>query len=225
MSLTLHFHPLASFCWKPLIALYENETAFDPVIVDLGDEASRSAFFKLYPVGKFPLLQDKSRDRLVPESSIIVEYLAAHHPGPTDLVGSGDRALDIRLADRFYDNYLHHPMQAIVADRLRPEGKSDPFGVEQARAQLRKSYDIIEKDMADREWAVGADFSMADCAAFPPLFYAGKIEPFGKEHRHVAAYLNRLQQRPSVDRVVTEARPYFRFFPFWDDNDDCALPL
>ncbi len=222
MSLTLHFHPLASFCWKPLIALYENGTAFDPVIVDLADETSRVAFFKLWPPGKFPVLQDKARNRLVPESTIIIEYLAAHYPGRTDLVGSGDRALEIRLADRFYDFYVHEPMQKIVADTLRPEDKRDPFGVTQARADLRKSYDIIEKQMTNKKWA-GDAFSMADCAAFPPLFYASKIEPFGREHRHVAAYLNRLRRRPSVDRVVTEARPYFRFFPFWDGTDDCAI--
>lgn len=224
MSLTLYLHPLASFCWKPLIALYENGTPFEPVIVDLADEASRTAFFKLWPMGKFPLLQDRERGALVPESSIIIEYLAAHHPGPADLVSTGDPARDIRLADRFYDTYVHHHMQAIVADRIRPEGKRDPFGVEQARAQLRKSYDLIEQDMADREWAVGEAFSMADCAAFPALFYAAKIEPFGKEHGRVAAYLNRLRRRPSVDRVVTEARPYFRFFPFWDGADDCPPP-
>jgi glutathione S-transferase len=216
MSLILHYHPLASFCWKPLLALYENGTPFEVNIVDLGNEEQRSAFFKLWPVGKFPVLQDTARDRLVPESSIIIEYLAAYFPGPLDLVGSGDLARRIRLADRFYDFYVHEPMQKVVTDRLRPEGKADPFGVEQARAQVRNSYAVIEKDMEGREWAVGGTFTMADCAAMPALFYANKVEPFGADQRNLAAYHDRLLARPSAVRVIEEARPYFKFFPYND---------
>jgi len=214
MSLILHFHPLASFCWKVLLALYENDTPFTPVIVDLGDKTSREAFAKLWPVARFPLLQDTTHDRLVPESSIIIEYLAAHFPGPVDLVSTGDDALRIRLADRFYDHYIHQPMQRIVLDRLRPEGKADPFGVEHMRAELRNSYALVERDMTSRTWAVGDTFSMADCAAMPALFYANKVEPFGSDHANVARYHDRLMRRPSAMRVIEEAQPYFRFFPY-----------
>ena len=214
MSLILHFHPLASFCWKPLMALYENNTPFTPVIVDLGNEQSRAAFFKLWPVGKFPVLQDTARDRLVPESSIIVEYLAAHYPGAVDLVSSGDLARQIRLSDRFYDLYVQEPMQKVVGDRLRPEGSTDPFGIEQARAQLRQSYAIVEQDMATKTWAMGEAFTMADCAAMPALFYANKVEPFGKDQLNLRRYHDRLLARPSAARVIKEAGPYFKFFPY-----------
>lgn len=105
-------------------------------------------------------------------------------------------------------------MQKIVGDRLRPEGKTDPFGVEQARAQLRSSYAIIEQDMQSRTWAVGASFTMADCAAAPALFYANKVEPFGDEYPAVRRYHDRLLQRPSVARVIEEAQPYFKLFPY-----------
>ncbi len=216
MSLTLHFHPLASFCWKVLIALYENGTPFAPVVVDLGDPVSRAAFLKLWPVGKFPVLHDDRRGSIVPESSIIIEYLAAHHPGPVDLVSTGDEARDIRLADRFYDLYVHEPMQRIVGDRLRPQGRTDPFGVGQARAQIRTSYAVIDKDMAARRWATGPNFTMADCAAAPALFYANKVEPIGAELPALAGYHDRLLQRPSVARVIEEAQPYFKFFPYND---------
>lgn len=216
MSLVLHFHPLASFCWKPLMALYENGTPFEGNIVDLGNEESRNAFFRLWPAGKFPVLQDRDRDRLVPESSIIIEYLAEHYPGPVDLVGKGDLARQIRLADRFYDFYVHQPMQKVVTDRLRPEGQSDPFGVEQARVQIRESYAVIEKDMQGKEWAMGEAFTMADCAAMPALFYANKVEPFGTERPNLAAYHDRLLARPSAVRVIEEAAPYFKFFPYND---------
>jgi len=220
MSLTLHFHPLASFCWKALIALYENDTPFAPNIVDLGDEQSRTAFFRLWPLGKFPVLEDSARGALVPESSIIVEYLELHYPGRTALVPADpEQALQARLADRLYDFHLHEPMQKVVLDRLRPEDRRDPLGVEQARAQIRAAYDMVERDMAGRQWALGEAFSMADCAAFPALFYADRVEPLGQTHADLAAYLARLRRRPSAERVVQEARPYFHFFPYYDGRD------
>ena len=220
MSLTLHFHPLASFCWKVLVALYETDTPFVPNIVDLGDEQSRAGFFKLWPLGKFPVLQDDARGALVPESTIIVEYLAQHHPGRTVLIPADpELALQARLADRLYDFHLHEPMQKIVGDRLRPEDRRDPLGVEQARAQIRATYALLERDMAGRQWALGEVFSMADCAAFPALFYADRVEPLGQAHGTLAAYLARLRRRPSVERVVEEARPYFHFFPYHDGRE------
>ncbi|PAQ06233.1 glutathione S-transferase family protein [Mesorhizobium temperatum] len=215
MSLAMHLHPLASFCWKPLIALYENGTPFTSVVVDLGNEQSRAAFLKLSPAGKMPVLRDETLDRTVPESTIVIEYLNANYPGPVELIPADiDLARQTRLADRFYDFYVQHPMQKIVGDRLRPEGKTDPFGVEEARAQLRSAYAIIEQDMQSRTWAMGEAFTMADCAAAPALFYANKVEPFGDKYSAVRRYHDRLLQRPSVARVIEEAQPYFKLFPY-----------
>lgn len=217
MSLTLHFHPLASFCWKPLIAFYENETPFRPVIVDLGDEQSRAAFLKVSPTGRMPALRDDTRDRTILESTIVIEYLAAHYPGQVELIPADiDLALQVRQADRFYDFYVQEPMQKIVGDRLRPQDRIDPFGVEQARAQLRNSYEIVEKDMRRKTWAAGETFTMADCAASPALFYANKVEPFGDKFPAVKDYHDRLLERPSFARVIEEAQPYFKFFPYND---------
>jgi glutathione S-transferase len=214
MSLTLHFHPLASYCHKVLIALYENETPFTPNLVDLGNEAERAALLKLWPIGKFPVLRDDARDQNVPESSIIIEYLDRYYPGRTQFItGDADRARGIRLRDRFYDLYVHEPMQKIVGDRLRPQGKDDPHGVEEAKARLKASYGMIDQEMASRTWAMGEAFSLADCAAAPALFYADEVLPFGDTHHNVAAYFNRLKARPSYARVLREAEPYFAMFP------------
>jgi glutathione S-transferase len=214
MSLTLHFHPLSSFCWKALIALYDNGTPFTPHMVNLGDEIERAALVHLWPIGKFPVLRDDARDQTIPESSIIIEYLDRHYPGRTPFVpGDTDLAWQTRLRDRFYDLYAHLSVQKIVGDRLRPDGKRDPHGVEEARAQLRTCYGIIERQMAGGTWAMGDAFGLADCAALPALFYGNKVEPFGDTHKNVAAYLERLKARPSVARVLKEAEPYFKFFP------------
>jgi glutathione S-transferase len=214
MSLTLHFHPLSSYCQKVLIALYEIGTPFDThLLVDLTDPEQAAAFRKLWPLGKFPVLVDSTRDRTVPESSIIVEYVSQHYPGATALIPTDpDLALRTRLADRFYDLYVHDPMQRIVGDRLRPADKRDSHGVEAYRAALSKAYDLIDADMADRAWAVGEAFTLADCAAAPPLFFANKLVPFG-DHQNLAAYFDRLSRRPSVTRTFAEAAPYLKFFP------------
>ncbi|MDB5579732.1 MAG: glutathione S-transferase [Bradyrhizobium sp.] len=214
MSLTLHFHPLASFCWKALIALYENDTPFTAKLVDLGNEAECAALLKLWPIGKFPVLRDDARDQTIPESSIIIEYLDRHYPGRTRFIpDDSDRAWQARLRERFYDLYVHLPMQKIVLDRLRPDGKQDPQGVEEARAQLRTSYRMIEAQMAASGWAMGEAFGIADCAAFPALFYGSMAEPFGSDHGKLTAYLERLKARPSVARVLKEAEPYFHMVP------------
>jgi glutathione S-transferase len=214
MSLTLHFHPLSSFCWKALIALYENNTPFAPNVVDLGNAAERAALLKLWPIGKFPVLRDDARDRTVPESSIIIEYLDRHYPGRTRFIpAEPDLVWQTRLRDRFYDLYLHLPMQKIIGDRLRAEGKKDPHGVEEAREQLRTSYRMIEVQMSAGTRAMGEAFGLADCAAMPALFYGNMVEPFGDAHKNVTAYFERLKARPSVARVLKEAEPYFSMVP------------
>jgi glutathione S-transferase len=144
MSLMLHFHPLSSFCQKVLVALYENDTPFTPHLVDLGDTASAAAFKALWPIGKFPVLHDDARNWTVPESTIIIEYLALHYPGPVELVArDADVARQERFYDRFIDLYIMQPMQRIVGDRLRPAEAKDPLGVQQARARHR------DKDLGD----------------------------------------------------------------------------
>ena len=214
MPLKLYFHPLASFCQKVLIALYENDTPFEPHLVDLADPASNAAFKRIWPIGKFPVLRDEEKDRLVPESTIIVEYLAQHYPGRTQLVpADADLARQARMCDRFYDLHVHVPMQKIITDRLRPAGKNDPHGVEEAKALLRTACDMLNQDMRTKTWAMGDEFSMADCAAAPPLFYANMVMPFGDTHKNVARYLGQLVERPSYARVLKEAQPYLGLVP------------
>jgi glutathione S-transferase len=214
MALSLYFHPLASYCWKALIALYENETPFTPLTVDLGDAEQRAAFYRLAPRGKFPVLTDDANGRVVPESTIIIEYLATRYPGRIVLVPQdADAALEVRAMDRFFDQYIHEAMQKHVGDKLRPAGQQDPHGVAQAHAQLEKSYGILEGTLATRTWAAGSDFSMADCAAAPALHYANLVHPLTDAHPRVKAYLERLQQRSSFARVLSEAQPYFAMFP------------
>jgi glutathione S-transferase len=214
MSLTLYYHPLSSFCWKALIALYENDTPFTAQSVDLSNADERAALLKLWPVGKFPVLRDSAKDRIVPESSIIIEYLDTEYPGRTRFIAAEPKlALQTRLRDRFYDLYVHLPMQKVVGDRLRPADARDAHGVEEAKARIESCYGMLDKEMATKSWAMGEAFSLADCAAAPALFYGNKVVRFGGEHKNLSVYFERLKARPSFARVLQEAEPYFKMFP------------
>ena len=214
MSLTLHFHPLSSFCHKVLIALYENDTPFTPKLVNLQDEGERAALRALWPVGKFPVLRDDARGETVPESSVIIEYLDQHYPGKTRFIpAEGEQARATRMSDRFFDLHIHQHMQKIVGDRLRPADRKDPHGVEDARTRMATALGMAEQDMASRTWAAGEAFTLADCAAAPALFYADKVAPFAGTYPNLIAYLDRLKQRLSYARVLKEAAPYFKYFP------------
>jgi glutathione S-transferase len=211
MTLTLHMHPLSSYCHKVLIALYELEVPFEPAFLNLGDEGERAAFLKLWPIGKMPVLEDRATGLALPETSIIIEWLNERFGGrliPKDR----DQALEVRLQDRIFDLYVHTPMGVFTWDLLRPEGQRDPYGVNQAKTLLLTAYDMIERRMADRDWAAGDAFSMADCAAAPALFYAEGRVPFG-DRPHLSAYLQRLKARPSYARALKEAEPYFHMVP------------
>jgi glutathione S-transferase len=215
MPLTLYIHPLASFCHKVLIALYENSTPFERRIVDFSDAGSAAAHLERWPVGKIPVLHDGDTGKVVPETSIIIEYLQQRFPGPVRLLpDASERLLEVRLWDRFYDLYVSVPMQKIVTDRIRPAGANDRHGVAEARAMLDTAYEMIEGQLAGRQWATGDDFTIADCAALPALFFASIVHPFREDQKQIAAYLERLLWRPSVARVIAEARPYFQYFPY-----------
>jgi glutathione S-transferase len=214
MSLTLYFHPLSSYCHKVLIALYEHGVSFTPLIVNLGDPASREAFLKVWPIGKFPVLRDDARGETVPESSIIIEYLQQHYAGAHTLIpGDSDKARQCRMLDRYFDLHVHTHMQRIIGERLRPADKKDPFGLEHAKAAMATGLAHADNEVAGKTWAMGNDFTLADCAAAPALFYADKISPLADKYKNLAAYLARLTQRPSYARALKEAEPYFHMFP------------
>lgn len=219
MPLILFTHPFASYCQKALIALYENETPFTPRILDKSDPSTFAEFETHWPLKKFPLLLDG--DHAIAEATIIIEYLDLHYPGPVRMIPDDPKsALEVRFADRFFDNYVHTPMQAIVADALREPNVRDPKGIADAKAALDVAYSWLERRMTDREWAAGGSFSLADCAAAPALFYADWVHTISADFPNVRAYRSRLNTRPSFARAIDEARPYRPLFPLGAPDRD-----
>lgn len=220
MTLTLYYHPFSSFCQKVLVAFYERGVPFEGVIV--GDEETRAALERLWPMAKFPLLRDEARGMTVPESTLIIQYLDGAHPGPPPLVPTDpEEAVKTHLWDRFFDNYVEVPLQKVVGDSLRPDADRDPYGVGEAKGLLGRAYDLLEDSLTDSDaWIAGDAFTLADCGAAPALFYANMVRPFAGRPR-LEAYYSRLRSRPSFVRAVDEAREFRAYFPLpwlegWD---------
>ena len=218
MSLQLFAHPFSSYCQKVLIALWADGTEFEYRLLEQDHPENFEELKRHSPFGLFPLLIDDGRPVL--ETSIIIEHLQLHHLGPTQWIPDGDDGLRARFLDRFFDLYVMNTMNVAVANALRPQGMQDVFGEERARERLNKAYDWLEANLGNGPWAVGADFTLADCAAAPSLFYADWIEEIGPKRPRLAAYRARLLAHPIVARAVDEGRPYRSYFPLGAPDRD-----
>lgn len=214
----LYAHPFSSYCQKALIAFYENDTPFEMRMIE--EPGVMEELAALWPMKRFPILVDG--DRVVLEATSIIEHLAVHHPGPTALIPADpDAALEVRMMDRIFDNYISTPQQKFIFDVVRPEGANrDPHGVEEARRMLDTAYAWLDQRLAGREWAAGADFSMADCGAAPFLFYADWTHEIPARFETLRAYRARLLARPSVVRAVDGGRPFRHYFPLGAPDRD-----
>jgi glutathione S-transferase len=221
VTLTLHEHPFAAYCWKALIALREREVPFERHQID--DEADRAALAALWPPASMPVLVDDEAGVAVPESTIVVEYLDRFGEAPPLIPAEPEAGLRARLWDRVIDGHVATPMQKIVADALRPEGHTDPHGVDEARAGLDRTYPLLDAHLRDGgPWMAGSEFSLADCAAAPALFYARVVQRWDEAALpHLTGYYTELTARPSVARTIDEARPLRDLFPLpWPDYVD-----
>jgi glutathione S-transferase len=225
VTLVLYQHPFASYCQKVLIALYELDLPFDSHLVE--GEEGRAALARLWPMAGIPVLRDEDADLTLPESTTIIEYLDGLAGGPALVPGDSGEALQARLWDRFGDQHLATPMQKIVGDELRPEGRDDREGVAEARSLLDTAYGVLDARLADRPWAGGASFTLADCAIFPALFYLRAIHRWDtRAQANITRYYRELLARASIARVVDEARPYRELFPLpWPADQDELGPF
>jgi glutathione S-transferase len=217
MSLTLYAHPFSSYCQKVLIALWENDIPFTYRHLEEPKAAEERA--RLWPLGRFPVLVDDGK--MVAESSIIIEHLDLHYPGPVRfLPEERDKSLEVRFMDRFFDNYIMTAMQKPVIEALKAEGARKDEAMAEARQALDTAYAWLEDKLSDRSWAASDHFSMADCAAAPSLFYADWVHQIGPAFPRLRNYRSRLLERPSVARAVDEGRPYRAYFPLGAPDRD-----
>jgi glutathione S-transferase len=218
VSLEFFGHPFSSYTQKVLIALWADGTPFNYRLLEQDHPENFEELKRHSPFGLFPLLLDEGRP--VMETTCIIDHLQAHHPGPNRWIPEGEPGRRVRFLDRFFDLYVMNNMSCPVFDKLRPEGKQDPYGVEQAMKRLGIAYDWLETNLGDGPWAIGDEFTMADCAAAPSLFYADWVQDIGPSRPRLAAYRARLLAHPVVARAVDEGRPYRSYFPLGAPNRD-----
>ncbi len=217
MSLTLYAHPFSSYCQKVLMALWENDLPF--AYRHMEDPGVAEELAKLWPIGKFPVLVDGNR--IVVETSIIIEHLDLHHPGRVRFVPSEPvAASEVRLLDRFFDQYVMNVATVPVLEAMHKEPDRLDEAKQNAAKALEVAYAWLEKRLDGREWAAGGDFSLADCAAAPALFYGDWVHRIGAAYPHLSAYRARLLERPSFARAVEEGRKYRAYFPLGAPDRD-----
>jgi glutathione S-transferase len=214
----LFAHPFSSYCWKAMIAFHEKDVPFELRLLDHDQPDTGAEFARRWPLRMMPLLVDG--DEQVMESSVIIEWLDQRHPEPPLIPTDPQTAIEVRMMDRIFDNYVMNAATVPVFNAIRPEDSRDPYGVDQAHARLRTSYAWLEARLADREWAAGDRFTLADCAAAPALFYADWVERIPDDHTALRAYRARLLARPSMARCVEGARPYRHYFPLGAPDRD-----
>ena len=215
MTIKLYGHPFAAFVWKPLIAAYERGVPFEFCMIDAEHPDHCARIAELSPTGQFPALTDGARE--VTQSNAVIEYLDRFGDAAPMIPGDADAALASRMLAAIFDSYVAEPMQQIVAEALRPHGQRDPQRVNEAKAKLDKAYAWLS-GRTGNGWANGGGFSIADCTAAPALFYADWVRPLPAGP--LKAYRARLLARPSVARVVDEARPYRPLFPLGAPDRD-----
>ena len=219
MALALYGHPFSSYTQKALVALYENDTPFAFRCIGPDTPEHVEAWQRLWPLGKFPLLLDGQR--AVAETSIIIEYLQQKHPGPVRLIPQEPTAaLEVRFMDRFFDLHVMAMVQHAVDGALTGDAAKRRDGLALAQPRLERAYGWLEEALAGRTWATGADFTLADCAAAPALFYADSTVPIPEPCTVLREYRARLLARPSFARAVEEARPYRPLFPLGAPDRD-----
>jgi glutathione S-transferase len=218
MSLALYGHPFSSYTQKVLIALYENGIPFEFRTLEANPRHS-AEWLQRWPMRKFPLLVDGERD--VAETSIIIEYLQLVRPGPVRLLPADPMAaLDVRFLDRFFDLHVMTPVQHAVGGALSGDPGKRKDGLARAQEQLERAYAWLEQRLANRTWAAGSDFTLADCAGAPSLFYADWTHRIPQACPVLRAYRDRLLARPSFARAVDEARPFRAYFPLGAPDRD-----
>jgi glutathione S-transferase len=205
--LTLYEHPFALYCQKVLVALNEQDVAYD--VLEEQRDFDRAELAELWPPASVPVLCDG--EEIVGESSIIIEHVAGAQLVPS---------LEARKWDRLCDQYISDAVQAIVVDTI--EERFDRRTVAHARGRLDMAYGMLETQLTQHEFLAGDTFTIADCAAAPGLFYALAIYPLSEStHPQLTRYYRALAHRPSFAKVIADARPYRHLFPLpWQADFD-----
>lgn len=197
----LYYAPASSYSQRVLIALYEKNSPFIPVQVDLFDPKERDRYLKINPFGKVPTLQIE--DQYIHEACCIIEYLDQFQPEPK-LIPS-DRALEIRIIERTIDVYINNGREVLFADTQRPPAERGGKAVLKSKRLIETACRLLDQRLQSNCWLGGNTFSLADCTAAPTLTYLRWVYSYD-DLPNLASYVQRLKARSSISKTFQEGR-------------------
>lgn len=196
---------LSNFATKSRIAIYDKGLNIEIAPVPGGTFKSPE-YLKINPLGKIPALD--ADGMIIAESEVINEYLEDKFPTPPLMPRSPEGRARVRLFTRFHDLYLEPPLRALFG-QLNPKSRDDKI-VNERLTEFNQRLDQLESMLGASGFACGADFTLADCALAPTMFFATNMLPgFGAKpplegRPKLAAWWTQVQTRPSVKKALEE---------------------
>ncbi len=196
---------LSNFASKCRLAIYEKDAPVAIVPIPGGDLKS-AEYLKVYPMGKTPCLQVDGQ--IIGESEVINEYLEEKFPQKPLLPKDPEARAKVRGITRFHDLYLEPPLRALFPQASAKEKDQKLIG--EKLTEIKTRLDQLETMLSDGPYALGAAFTLADCALVPTSFFLNLMLPmiggpaFTEGHPKIAAWWTKVQERPTVQKVLAE---------------------
>ena len=215
MSIILHGANASPFVRKVRVALAEKNIPYTLKPQMPGAALSSPEYLKMSPLGKIPCFQDG--DFTLPDSSCIIAYLERTQPKPA-LYPEDPKEFGRALwYEEYADSKLVETVGAVFFQRVvrklifKQEG-DETIVRKKIDQEAPPVFDWLEGQLGDREWMVGARFSIADLALASPFVnyaHAGE-QPDAKRWPRLTAYLERVHSRPSYKALIEEEGQSFR---------------
>ncbi len=196
---------LSNFASKCRLAIYEKDAPVAIVPIPGGDLKS-AEYLKVYPMGKTPCLQVDGQ--IIGESEVINEYLEEKFPQKPLLPKDPEARARVRSVTRFHDLYLEPPLRALFP-QVSAKEKDRKF-IGEKLTEIKTRLDQLETLLSNGPYALGAAFTLADCALVPTAFFLNLMLPmiggpaFTEGHPKIAAWWTKVQERPTVQKVLAE---------------------
>ena len=197
----LYTVPLSNFGNKSVIVAYEKN--LDLEVVPPPGELASAEYLAINPLGKIPALE--ADGTIIPESEVINEYLEDRFPNPPLLPKDAVGRARVRVLTRHHDLYLEPPMRALFF-QMDPKTRNAEI-VAQSIVGTQKALDYLESRIGF-PWAAGDQFTLADCALAPSIWYMARVlpafgvaDPLGSRPK-IRAWFARAEERPSVKRAL-----------------------
>lgn len=198
----LYTFPYSTNSRKVRIALLEKGLEFERVNVDLTKrEQKNPEYLKIHPFGQVPALDDEGF--VVYDSTIINEYLEDEYPYPPLMPDGSEGRARARLMEDFRDTHFNPPFGKLIQEMRKPEAERDANAIGNAKAEIAKCFDRIEKELQGRDYLAGS-FSLADIAFMANFDLLDRFQiAVDSQYPNTIAWITRLKSRSSFAASAT----------------------